>query len=65
MSSSLIKAALINLDEADRYMKSCSCDFGMEISEGLARYSFNSVKALSYSSVYLSYLPHFKAWKNG
>lgn len=65
MSSSLTRATLIDLDEADKYRKSCSCGFGMEIIGGLARYYFKLVKALSHSSVHLSYLTLFRAWKNG
>lgn len=65
MSSPLIKVALIDLDEVDSYMKSCSYGFGIEISGGLSRYSFRSIKALSHSFVHLRCLSPFMAWKKG
>lgn len=65
MFSSLIRAALIKEIDADKYRKNCSFGFGMEISGGVARYCFKLVKALSLSSIHLSCLLHFKAWKKG
>ena len=65
MSSYLISAALTNVDEADKYRYNCSCGCGIDMREGLPRYSLRLVKALSHSSVHLNCLAPFKAWKKG